>query len=742
VATVGSLIVDLKGNTATFSADMGKARTILQKSVSGMAGDIASLQGAFSSLLKGFGVGISIAGIVSFTKSLMDAASETIALSKQLHLTTDEMQALDNSARGSGASVDTMHEALNKLNTSIGEATGGNREMQKAFVDLGVSFDDVHGKALNTDTVIQAIADGYGNASDKTQYLADASKVLGRNVSELNGVLADLANKGMQGVIDQQKSMGQIVSAESLDAWRQFGDTLQNVWSGIKAAAEDAGAAMLYASGIAEKSELGKVADQIKEIQDKLAAGGTYMPRIGRVAPFSADEIADLNKQLAELQKRQAELQAGPVAPGASGARPGDYRITPGTAIAGTAAAARPPHIDIKPGELSAVEQLTADLTEQAKEAGIATTNINAHTMALAKMQAQHKLDLAIMQDVKNGTRTNTQATDDERKAVDKLVESQVNAEIAAKKLGSQGAVAELIKGMEEQAKEAGVAALNINDQARALAHLQAQAKLTQAALQEFKEGRRGSADATAAERAEVDKLVDSQQDQEVAAKNIAAAQQAQIDVQEKLAEQAKATAEAQAQSLADITQGLKDIGAGFTAAMSGQEKWKDFATNAINTVFNLIYDQFTKLKAFGGSGGSIFENLIGGFMSSLTGIKGPTSAPGGGKGSFAGGGSFVVGGQGATDSRLVQFMATPGEEVSVTHGHGQGGGEGGDGPSVNVQVINNTGQQATAQQSKGADGSKIVKVMVGDALSRDIRQRGPASQMLEATYGLNRRGG
>jgi hypothetical protein len=60
----------------------------------------------------------------------------------------------------------------------------------------------------------------------------------------------------------------------------------------------------------------------------------------------------------------------------------------------------------------------------------------------------------------------------------------------------------------------------------------------------------------------------------------------------------------------------------------------------------------------------------------------------------------------------------------------------------VTVQVINNTGQRATAQQSQGADGGKVVKVMVGDALSRDIRERGSASQMLEATYGLKRRGG
>jgi hypothetical protein len=44
--------------------------------------------------------------------------------------------------------------------------------------------------------------------------------------------------------------------------------------------------------------------------------------------------------------------------------------------------------------------------------------------------------------------------------------------------------------------------------------------------------------------------------------------------------------------------------------------------------------------------------------------------------GAFAGGGAFTVGGSGGTDSQLVQFMATPGERVSVqTPGQQSGGG-------------------------------------------------------------------
>jgi hypothetical protein len=53
--------------------------------------------------------------------------------------------------------------------------------------------------------------------------------------------------------------------------------------------------------------------------------------------------------------------------------------------------------------------------------------------------------------------------------------------------------------------------------------------------------------------------------------------------------------------------------------------------------------------------------------------LKTPTGTAGWGGGmsteGFASGGSFMVGGSGGVDSKLIQFRATPGEMVHITHG-------------------------------------------------------------------------
>ena len=52
MATVGSLVVDLRGNTATFARDMGKASQILRGSVTKMTRDVAGLQRGFQSVTR------------------------------------------------------------------------------------------------------------------------------------------------------------------------------------------------------------------------------------------------------------------------------------------------------------------------------------------------------------------------------------------------------------------------------------------------------------------------------------------------------------------------------------------------------------------------------------------------------------------------------------------------------------------------------------------------------------------
>jgi phage-related minor tail protein len=62
-----------------------------------------------------------------------------------------------------------------------------------------------------------------------------------------------------------------------------------------------------------------------------------------------------------------------------------------------------------------------------------------------------------------------------------------------------------------------------------------------------------------------------------------------------------------------------------------------------------------------------------------------------------------------------------------------------GGGGEVTVNIINNTGQPATARESRGHDGRRVIEVTVGEAAARDVSGRGPLAQALERNYGLRR---
>lgn len=84
----------------------------------------------------------------------------------------------------------------------------------------------------------------------------------------------------------------------------------------------------------------------------------------------------------------------------------------------------------------------------------------------------------------------------------------------------------------------------------------------------------------------------------------------------------------------------------------------------ALNNLADVIFNLFSQMGSgstggFGSALSGLFGSMFGGFSSALPG--------------FATGGNFTVGGNGGTDSQLVQFRATPGEMVNITHGNDNG---------------------------------------------------------------------
>ena len=126
-------------------------------------------------------------------------------------------------------------------------------------------------------------------------------------------------------------------------------------------------------------------------------------------------------------------------------------------------------------------------------------------------------------------------------------------------------------------------------------------------------------------------------------------------------------------------------------------ENFKKTALNTVNDIFNSLIKLSFGGTSGGGIGGSIASMIFGAVSGSTGGLfGGGYSDIGGGEGinwypttGFAKGGSFMVGGDGGTDSGMVKFKATRGEKVTVETPSQQGSGGGSGGVTViqNIQI-------------------------------------------------------
>jgi TP901 family phage tail tape measure protein/lambda family phage tail tape measure protein len=151
--------------------------------------------------------------------------------------------------------------------------------------------------------------------------------------------------------------------------------------------------------------------------------------------------------------------------------------------------------------------------------------------------------------------------------------------------------------------------------------------------------------------------------------------------------------------------------------AATGKLSFNDLATSILRDMARLASNAIFGALANGligaiGSGKTAGSGLLGGVDFSGTNTLG-------GLFGFASGGSFKVGGQGGTDSKVVSFRATPGELVNVRT-PGQAQGSGGGEPIINI--FNAPGTTASVQRrGRDASGRPMLDVVisaVGEAIA------------------------
>lgn len=235
---------ELTGVSSTAGAqagsDAGEAFSINFSSIlKGVGGVVAGVTGALAA-----GVAAGTAALVDMTREGAAYSDEVLTMSTNTHIATDELQAYMYAAELVDVSVDTMTSSMARNVRSMSSAADGTGAVAEAYQSLGVAVTDADGNLRDSQEVYWELIDALGQVESDTERDALSMQIFGRSAQDLNSLIA-VGSEGMAEYAAQAESAGAILSEDTLTAFGEFDDTMQQLDSGVDAAKNALGTVLL-----------------------------------------------------------------------------------------------------------------------------------------------------------------------------------------------------------------------------------------------------------------------------------------------------------------------------------------------------------------------------------------------------------------------------------------------------------------------------------------------------------------
>ena len=200
------------------------------KRAKGKAAGFTNQLGAVKSALVGaFSVGV----ITRAAKAFIDFGSKITDLAKQSNISTDSFQALADSARRAGTDMEVVRVVLDKLIVEQGKALGGFGESVKKFEQLGLSLDDIRGKA--PDEMFELLAIKLAESEKGAKDFSAVFEILGtRSGPRVLEVLEEVANIGLVGLTRKAKEAGTVLDELNAKRLDETADKLAQIGTRLK----------------------------------------------------------------------------------------------------------------------------------------------------------------------------------------------------------------------------------------------------------------------------------------------------------------------------------------------------------------------------------------------------------------------------------------------------------------------------------------------------------------------------
>lgn len=225
MATVGSLRVNLKANTAHFDKKMARSRKGL-KSFGGMAGTATKLLG-------GLAAALSVRAIIGWTRSTMDMMDATGKMSDRLKIATEDIIGFRHAAKIMGVENAALDKSLGMFVRRLGEVRMGSGEAKDALIALGLNADAL--VAMDPAKAFRTVADQIRLLPTAADKAAAAYKLFGRQGQQMLNML-ELGTAGLDKMQREAESLGLTFSRVDAAKIEEANDAItrmQAAWSGV-----------------------------------------------------------------------------------------------------------------------------------------------------------------------------------------------------------------------------------------------------------------------------------------------------------------------------------------------------------------------------------------------------------------------------------------------------------------------------------------------------------------------------
>lgn len=174
---------------------------------------------------------VAIGALVEKTRELITEVFNLAQTIGKLHdatgLSVESLQALSQIAEDASVSQETLNKGLGIFTRTVGQAEEGSKKASQGFSQLGISVKDL--KNLSPDQQFELVAKKLAGIDDASRRAAVGAQIFGKSFLEMQPVIEEVANGGMESTIEQMRRMGTLMDDDVIKQMQEAKKALHDV---------------------------------------------------------------------------------------------------------------------------------------------------------------------------------------------------------------------------------------------------------------------------------------------------------------------------------------------------------------------------------------------------------------------------------------------------------------------------------------------------------------------------------